>query len=110
MPQTRRIDMTQHLTAGIGLLAGRDRGEAVRARMKVPELDEGDDVIEVSFPPFVYSINSSFFLGLFEESLDVLGEEAFQRKYQFVEPLGQAACNEALRAYRLYRAPLRDSE
>lgn len=105
----RTIDMKDYLTKGIGLLAGRDRGTAVRESAGIAKLDAGTENVLVTFPSFVYSINSSFFLGVFEVSIDDLGEVRFGKKYQFDGPLAQKACKDALRAYRIYRRPLRDS-
>lgn len=105
----RTVDMKDHLTPGVGLLAGRDRGGAVRESAGIAKLDAGTDSVLVTFPAFVYSINSSFFLGVFERSIDDLGELGFAKKYEFEGPLAQKACKDALRAYRIYRRPLRDS-
>lgn len=101
------LDIGGHLTPGVGLLAGRDRGKAVRAKAALDRLDGGSEPVRVIFPNFVYSINSSFFLGLFELSIDALGEDGFLKQYEFVGDLAQQACKDALRAYRIYRRPLR---
>lgn len=63
--------------------AGRDRGIAVRERVRLSDLERSSDVIEVSVPEDIFSVNSSFFLGMFGDSIRALGEEQFRKRYRF---------------------------
>jgi hypothetical protein len=66
-----------------GLLSGRDNGEAARNRFGVSKMDSGQDEITVVIPDEVFSMNTSFFLGLFGPSVRALGEEGFRKKFKF---------------------------
>jgi len=64
---------------------GRPKGEAAREKLNVDCFDKDDNVvIDVVIPDNTYSINSSFFLGLFGDSIRAAGSrEAFLKKYNF---------------------------
>ncbi len=66
------------------VFAGRDRGRAVRNAAQLDAVDQADATVEVRVPDDVYSINSSFFLGMFGKSVRNLGAEEFRRRYHFV--------------------------
>ena len=64
---------------------GRDRGEAARVKWKLDDADARDERFVVTIPDGTFSINSSFFLGLFGKSIKKAGSrEAFLSRYQFV--------------------------
>lgn len=65
------------------ILSGRPNGEAERKTLKIDELDNTEFSYKIYVPDTVYSLNSSFFGGLFDESLKKLGEEKFREKYVF---------------------------
>ena len=66
---------------------GRDRVELLRGDLKLDQLDESGDEIEVRIPETTYTISSSFFLGLFGPSVVKAGsKEAFFRHYKFQSP------------------------
>jgi len=67
----------------VRVLAGRDRGEEVRRTAQVAQLDHAEGVVEVRVPTDLFSVTSSFFLGLFGESIRVLGDEGFRQHYRF---------------------------
>ena len=50
---------------------GRANGAAVRALLKLDALDAHDDPVIVSVPEGTYSVNSSFFLGMFGPSISL---------------------------------------
>ena len=105
----KTLDLGKHITAGVGILAGRERGYRARAAEGLDALDRKPAVeIRVVVPDAVYSINSSFFLGLFEKSIVTLGEDEFRRRYRFDGEVAQLACDEGLRITRLFRRPLID--
>lgn len=63
---------------------GRARGEIVREKLKLDKYDSGDICVEVIIPDETYAINSSFFLGMFGNSIRKAGtREAFLAKYIF---------------------------
>ncbi len=65
-------------------LAGKPRGEDARRQFKLDELDVLPGEVRVSVPDYVYAISSSFFLGLFSQSVVRLGSaEAFLNHYRF---------------------------
>lgn len=79
------INLGEFSSDGIGVLAGRGLGEAARARYQLDALDrQADSELQIEIPDFIYSINSSFFLGMFAESIRSLGEAEFRRRFKFV--------------------------
>jgi len=63
---------------------GRDRGERLREKFQMDEIDNSDAVVKIIIPENTYSISSSFFLGLFGPSIvKCKTREAFLEKYQF---------------------------
>jgi hypothetical protein len=65
------------------VLSGRERGIECRQRFNVARLDSAPGIVVVSIPSDIYSVNTSFFLGLFGESVRALGKDAFTDKYKF---------------------------
>lgn len=63
---------------------GRHRGERLRADLALDAMDAGNGQVKVLIPASIYSISSSFFLGMFGPSIVRLGtKEAFYAKYDF---------------------------
>jgi hypothetical protein len=63
---------------------GRERGERLRKKFHLDEVDNSDAVVKISIPENTYSISSSFFLGLFGPSIvKYKTREAFLEKYRF---------------------------
>lgn len=67
----------------VRVLAGRDRGEVVRQTAEVAKLDETPAPVEVRVPTDLFAVSSSFFLGLFADSIRRLGEAGFRAHYRF---------------------------
>ena len=66
---------------------GRDRGERLRSELELDKLDAVDGVVDVRIPATVYTMSSSFFLGLFGPSVLRFGtKEAFFKHYRFASP------------------------
>lgn len=66
---------------------GRANGVNARRRVNGDKLDVAEEPVEVRIPEDAYSVNSSFFLGLFGPSLKHFGtREAFLDHYKFVAP------------------------
>lgn len=67
--------------------AGRPKGERARKILKLDIADTEPSVVNVIIPEDTYSLNSSFFLGLFGPSVVALGSsDAFFAKYNFRAP------------------------
>lgn len=65
------------------ILTGRDEGKKVRESLKLDNIDNEDITVIVEIPNDILSLNSSYFLGLFQKSIMLLGEEKFRKKYIF---------------------------
>ncbi len=66
------------------VFAGREAGHACRRFFKLDELDKVGTQIKVTIPEEVYSVNASFFLGMFGDSIRRLGKDRFRSQYHFV--------------------------
>lgn len=87
----RLIDLGRYRTEGSRVYAGRPRGEYARQAEGLDRLDDLEDVqVVVHIPQDTLSVNSSFFLGLFGDSIRALGEERFRDRFHFTgRPLGR---------------------
>lgn len=63
--------------------SGRARGKHWRRVFELDQLDREPGTVVVKIPTDVFSVNMSFFLGLFGESVRTLRKEGFEAKYQF---------------------------
>ena len=68
---------------GKKVLAGRTNGENIRKKINLEKIESENEKIEIIIPNDVFSFNSSYFLGMFGESVKKLGKEKFEEKYQF---------------------------
>lgn len=103
----KTIDLRKYHQVGVGVLAGRERGEFVRSREELDRLD--DDArftATVVIPDWVFSVNSSFFLGMFSESIRKLGAEEFRKRYFFEGPNAERVRDEGVRRAVLAALPL----
>ena len=66
------------------VFVGLEAGHACREFFKLDELDKVGTEITVTIPQEVYSVNSSFFLGMFGDSIRSLGKDRFRSQYHFV--------------------------
>lgn len=65
------------------VLSGVDFGEETRKLLDLDSIDNTDETVTFLIPDHVYSVNSSFFSGLFQISLKKFGEAKFREKYLF---------------------------
>lgn len=66
------------------VFVGRPNGEKARQKLGIEILDKSGSPVDVEVPANTYSINSSYFLGLFGESVVAFGsKEAFFEHYRF---------------------------
>lgn len=79
------IDLSEARTSTKAkVFAGRDRGKYWRQKFQIDSLDAKDEPVEVRIPDDVISLNISFFLSLFGDSVRTLGREGFKSHYRFV--------------------------
>ncbi len=84
------------------VFAGRERGKFWRQKFQLNELDRAPHPIEVVIPEDIISLNISFFLNLFGDSVRALGREGFIDHYRFksdpiLEPLISQGIDQALK-------------
>ena len=71
---------------GMPVFTGRSRGVNARAQLRLNELPDGEQV-DVIIPDAVYTITSSYFLGLFGPSVRHEGSaEKFLTRFRFQAP------------------------
>ena len=89
-----RINLHPYRTGASKIFSGRDRGIAVRIEKKLDEIDKSEEQVTVVIPKDTWTINSSFFGGLFEKSVMDLGRDRFLEKYTFVFDDGSGLSSE----------------
>lgn len=77
------INLDNYRGAGTIVLSGRPKGVALRVKLNLDKLDDEADSILVMVPQDVATLNSSFFSGLFADSIRHLNEVGFRAKYRF---------------------------
>lgn len=66
------------------VLSGREFGKDVRRQCEFDRIDDNKEIsVTIVIPQNIISLNSSFFWGLFTESVKKLGEDEFIKKYKF---------------------------
>ncbi|MDD4797113.1 MAG: DUF4325 domain-containing protein [Eubacteriales bacterium] len=65
------------------VFTGRDRGEYVRIKSKLDEIEKIYNIVIIVIPNNVYSINPSFFEELFVNVVKKLGKDLFMQKFIF---------------------------
>lgn len=81
----QRISLLEYRGNKSTVFTGRTEGKQARQKLNLSEKDKDGIVYDVIIPKDTTSINSSFFLGLFFESIKTLGSiEEFAKKYVFV--------------------------
>ena len=81
---SKTIDLNSFRDDGRRLFSGYTRGANVRQELGLDQLDGEPDVVVVMVPDDVLAVTSSFFQGLFEDSIKALGATEFRNHYQFV--------------------------
>lgn len=82
--ENEKIKMKKYRNEGSRIYSGRPLGESVRIELGLNEKDKDSATYFFYFPKDTMSINSSYFGGLFEESVICLGREQFKEKYIFL--------------------------
>lgn len=78
------INLGEIQQKGSKVFSGRENGKISRQKLNLDYLDTIDEEITVIIPDDTFSINTSFFLGLFGPSVRKLGVKGFKDKYKFV--------------------------
>lgn len=83
------------------MLAGRDCGREVRRKENLDDLDrkliENSDLhVIVLFPEHIYLVASSFFSGMFADSIRTLGADRFRKQYRFKGPVSSYTISDAI--------------
>jgi hypothetical protein len=88
MATVKQLDLNNFRTApGNKIFSGRPRGEEVRRKANIASIEREEDVsIIVLIPNDTFTVNLSFFLGLFGESLQQYGRPWFEQHYSFSGP------------------------
>lgn len=82
--KNKEIDLGTYRSGGVKVFSGRDRGKKVRDAMDLDNLDKDKDLeITIKVPQDTISMNTSFFLGLFGDSVRTFGESAFKSRFSF---------------------------
>ncbi|MDF3414764.1 hypothetical protein HKX54_09895 [Sulfitobacter sp. M57] len=64
-------------------LVGHERGEDAREKWMLDHLDGDDETVDVVIPGELLTLSSSFFQGMFAQSVKKLGKEGFLAHYRF---------------------------
>jgi hypothetical protein len=78
----KEILLERFIKRDVRVLSGRSLGEAARKELDLDQKDKDDDLYMVIIPLKIYSLNASYFLGLFGPSVRLL-KEKFEKKYIF---------------------------
>lgn len=74
----------QRYCVDVKILAGKQNGFYIRQQENLDACDANQCCIcKVLIPDYLWSMNSSFFIGLFGPSIKTLGEKRFREKYVF---------------------------
>jgi len=101
------VDLSLFHENGVGVLAGRPRGERVRRKVGLAAADASERPVTIVIPEWVYSVNSSFSLGLLEDSVVRLGPNEFRQRYTFAGPNADAVKEDVIGKAMLGSSPLR---
>ena len=97
------IHLAKYASRGSRVFVGRMRGTACRRAADLDAFDHGDEVVTVVVPDDTLAIATSFFMGMFCESIAALGSVEFRRRYVFVGKIsqqGRRCCCSGLSARR----------
>ncbi len=79
-----KLDILKYRGNSSTVFTGRPEGKMARYEMKLDSKDEDNNSYVVIIPKNTTSFNSSFFLGLFFDSIKKIGSiDLFNKKYQF---------------------------
>lgn len=79
----KQINLNDFRVTGAKVFTGRDRGEDVRKKSRIDEIENSAQEINFIIPDNIYSINPSFFEELFINVVKKLGKDEFLKKFHF---------------------------
>jgi hypothetical protein len=79
----KTINLGKYRGNNSSYFTGRPQGEEVRKVLNLDSIDSSDTIVEFEIPIGTTSFNPSFYLGLLFKSFELLGQEAFEQKYEF---------------------------
>lgn len=95
---THTIDLEMGLRPADKVISGRPEGETRRQKEKLDTLDQVDDMaIVIKIPERVFSVSSSFILGLCGDSIRKFKEEGFRERFTFDGRLPTGVLDYAIR-------------
>lgn len=77
-----RIDLADFTSPDIDILSGRDKGEWARSQIDINNWDKAKETVVV-YSPHELVVTTSFYLGLFSDTIESYGEKDFRDKYTF---------------------------
>lgn len=80
---SNKIYLENFRTKGAKIFTGRDRGEQVRDKCGIDEMEKSNSEVIVVIPSGLFSINPSFFEELFVNVVTKLGKDKFYEKFKF---------------------------
>jgi len=81
---SKRINLQDKISNGSIILSGREKGETLREKLNLDQLEQDNDEVVIVVPDSIVSFNSSYFLGLFTPSIKKYkSKEKFLKKYKF---------------------------
>jgi len=83
-PQITEKNFADIIPEGNDGISGRDKGEQLRERWSLDDLEKQDDVIIIMSVPDKKTLGQSFIQGLFSKSVLGLGEQRFNEIYKFI--------------------------
>lgn len=78
-----KINLNDFRVKDAKVFTGRDRGEYVRKKSGIDEIETNSESVDFIIPDNIYSINPSFLEELFVNVVKKLGKEEFHRKFRF---------------------------
>lgn len=78
-----KINLDEHRFQGIRVFSGRKQGKSVRMSCDLDMLDLEYEPVEIHIPEDVFAVTQSFLVGLFTDSVAVLGVKRFCEHYTF---------------------------
>lgn len=79
----KKIEINNINSKTYKVLSGKELGEVARKFFKLDQLDLESENVTFVVPEAVFSINSSFFSAMFQQSIKKLGVQKFREKYMF---------------------------
>lgn len=77
------IKISPYRRSGAKVFTGRDNGIKARFEQDLSSIEQEHDIINILIPSDTWSINPSFFGGMFEESIKKYGS-SFEQHYMFL--------------------------